>query len=32
LNLKKEDIISYAYFYKEVEYKEPFEEETVSFK
>jgi hypothetical protein len=32
LNLNDEDIISYAYFYKEVEYKEPFDEKTVSFK
>lgn len=32
IKLKEKDIISYAYFYKAVEYKEPFEEKTVYFK
>lgn len=32
INLEDNDIISYAYFFKAVEYKEPFEEEIVDFK
>ncbi len=32
LELKDKDIISYAYFYKKVEYKVPFEEKNVNFK
>ena len=32
ITLEDKDIISYAYFFKEVEYKEPFKETKVYFK